>query len=106
MSLAIIMPVVLQNEPLVEMTLNAVAHLTTRHSAALYVVSNRLHVRTPGQLKAVMEERFAGNVHVLHEPGVERSVAGAWNHGCARALADGAEYIAIIANDTQLREDC
>jgi GT2 family glycosyltransferase len=106
MHIAIVMPVVLQNEALLEMTLDAAAHLTTRHSATLYVVSNRLHVRSPGELKAALEERFAGNVQVLHEPGVERSVAGAWNHGCQRACAEGADYLAIVANDTQLREDC
>ncbi len=106
MNLGIIMPVVLQNEALLEMTLDAVAHLTTRHIATLYVVSNRLHVCAPEHLEAALEERFAGNVRVLHEPGVERSVAGAWNHGCQYARADGAHYLAIVANDTQLREDC
>jgi GT2 family glycosyltransferase len=106
MNLAIVTPVVLQNEALLEMTLDAVVHLTTQHSATLYVVSNRLHVRSPEHLKASLEERFAGNVRLLHEPGVERSVAGAWNHGCACALADGAEYIAIVANDTRLRSNC
>lgn len=106
MHIAIVMPVVLQNEALFEMTLDAVAHLTTRHRATLYVVSNRLHVRSPEQLERSLQERFAGNVRLLHEPGVERSVAGAWNHGCACALADGADYIAIVANDTRLQDDC
>jgi GT2 family glycosyltransferase len=106
MNVAIIMPVILQNEALLEVTLDAVAHLTTKYTASLYVVPNRLHVRVPEELKTALEERFAGMVRVLHEPGVERSVAGAWNHGCQQARADGADYLAMVANDTRLREDC
>ena len=100
------MPVVLQNETLLEVTLEAVAHLTTKYDATLYVVSNRLHVRTPEDLEAMLGERFDGKVQVLHEPGVERSVAGAWNHGCQHARAQGADYVAMVANDTRLRPDC
>src|SRR5439155_17526038 len=74
--------------------------------ATLYVVSNRLHVRTPDDLEAVLAGRLAGNARVVHEPGVERSVAGAWNHGCQQALKEGADYLAMVANDTRLRHDC
>ena len=106
MKIAIVMPVVLQNEALLTLTLEAVAHLRTRHEATLYMVSNRLHVCSPEQLKTHLDERFAGRVRLLHETGVERSVAGAWNHGCGHALEDGADYIAIVANDTRLNADC
>lgn len=106
MKLAIIIPVVLQNRELLELTINSVRHLRTFHSATLYVVCNRLHVCLPDELHAALAEHFEGAVRVLHEPGVERSVAGAWNHGCALSIQDGADYLAIIANDTQLREDC
>src|SRR5438045_830975 len=106
MKLGIIMPVVLQNETLLEVTLDAVTHLTTRYTATLYVVSNRLHVRTPEDLEAILADCFAGKVRVLHEPGVERSVAGAWNHGCQHARAEGADYIAMVAHDTGLRPEC
>jgi GT2 family glycosyltransferase len=106
MRIAIVMPVVLQNETLLGLTLDAAAHLTTQYSATLYVVSNRLHVCAPDELKAAIERRFYGAVEVLHEPGVERSVAGAWNHGCALATKGGVDYLALIANDTVLRDDC
>ena len=106
MKIAIVMPVVLQNETLLAITLEAAAHLTTRHEATLYVVSNRLHVCSPEMLQPALEQRFAGKVRLLHEAGVERSVAGAWNHGCQQAQAEGTDYLALVANDTRLREDC
>lgn len=106
MKLAIIIPVVLQNEALRTMTQEAVAHLKNRHQAILYVVCNRLHICVPEILRADLQSRFQGQVVVVHEPGVERSVAGAWNKGCELALADGANYLAVVANDTRLREDC
>jgi GT2 family glycosyltransferase len=106
MKLAIVMPVVLQTETLLTMTQEAVSHLKTRNNAVLYVVCNRLHVCLPEILRADLERQFWGQVVVVHEPGVERSVAGAWNKGCELALAAGADYIAVVANDTRLRENC
>jgi GT2 family glycosyltransferase len=104
--LAIVMPVVLQTEALFMMTQEAVSHLKVRHENVLYVVCNRLHVCPPDILRTDLQSRFEGRVVVVHEPGVERSVAGAWNKGCELALAAGADYIAVVANDTRLREDC
>jgi len=106
MKLAIVMPVVLQTEVLLQMTQEAVSHLKTRNETVLYVVCNRLHVCLPEILQADLQHRFQGEVVVVHEPGVERSVAGAWNKGCELALVDGADYLVIVANDTRLRDDC
>ena len=106
MKLAILMPVVLQTEILRNMTQESVSHLRSQHQAVLYIICNRLHVCTPEILRADLQTRFQGRVVVVHEPGVERSVAGAWNKGCELALADGADYMAIAANDTEVREDC
>jgi GT2 family glycosyltransferase len=100
------MPVVLQNEALLAITREAVAHLKTKHPATLYVVCNRLHVCLPEVLREELQSRFPGRVEIIHEPGVERSVAGAWNKGCELAMAAGADFIAIVANDTRLRPDC
>jgi GT2 family glycosyltransferase len=100
------MPVVLQTGALLAVTQKAVSHLRTRHTTVLYVVCNRLHVCLPEILQADLQARFEGQVIVVHEPGVERSVAGAWNKGCELALTNGADYLAIVANDTELREDC
>jgi GT2 family glycosyltransferase len=106
MKLAIVMPVVLQTEALVMLTREAVSHLKSKHAIVLYVVCNRLHARVPEVLREDLQSQFQGQVVVVHESGVERSVAGAWNKGCELALANGADYLAIVANDTRLREDC
>jgi GT2 family glycosyltransferase len=100
------MPVVLQNEPLLRLTREAVTHLTTTQEAVLYVVCNRLHVRVPDVLREELQSDFCGRVEVVHEPGVERSVAGAWNKGCELAIRENVNFITIVANDTRLRSDC
>jgi GT2 family glycosyltransferase len=106
MNLAIVMPVVLQTEALVTLTREAVSHLKSKHPIILYVVCNRLHVRLPEVLREDLQSQFQGRVIVVHEPGVERSVAGAWNKGCELALSDNADYIAVVANDTRLHANC
>ena len=106
MRLAIVMLVVLQNERILAMTLDAIAHLKTVHEATLYIICNRLHVCTPETLYTEAQSQFSGAVNVIHEAGVERSVAGAWNKGCQLAVDAGNDFIAIVANDTQLRHDC
>jgi uncharacterized RmlC-like cupin family protein len=82
MRVGIVMPVVLVQQPLLETTREAVDHLKTRHEAVLYVICNRIHICLPEELRADLELRFGGAVHVLNEPGVVRSVAGSWNKGC------------------------
>jgi GT2 family glycosyltransferase len=106
MRLAIITPVVLQNEAMLSLTKEAIAHFTSRHELRLYLVCNRLHVCLPEVLQAELAAQFPGQVTVVHEPGVERSVAGAWNKGCQLALAEEFDFMTIIANDTRLRPDC
>jgi hypothetical protein len=106
LKLGIVMPVVLQNETILTATLEAVAHLRTRHCAALYVVCNRLSVCGPRELERALAPQFSGAACVIYEPFVERSVAGAWNEGCDRAVADGSDYLAIVANDTRLEPEC
>jgi GT2 family glycosyltransferase len=100
------MPVILKERELLELTRECVSHLRTVHSASLYVVCNALHLCSVDELHADLQSRFNGPVAVLNEPGVVRSVAGSWNASAAQAFADGAEYIAAIANDAILREDC
>lgn len=106
MKIAIVTPVVLQNEAMLFKTLEAVEHMISSHSSVLYVVCNRLHVCLPEQLERFIAERFRGEINVVHEPGVERSVAGAWNVGCILAIRQGVDYIAMIANDTRLTQNC
>jgi GT2 family glycosyltransferase len=106
MNLGIVMPVILQRPELLDLTREAVSHLRATHHIRLYLVCNGLHVCSEDELQADLASRFAGDVAVINEVGVVRSVAGSWNVGTERALADGADYVAAIANDALLREDC
>jgi hypothetical protein len=106
MRLGIVMPVILQQQELLDLTRDAVSHLRTTHAARLYVVCNGLHLCTAEELQADLQSRFDGEVAIISEPGIVRSVAGSWNAGTALALADGADYVVAIANDARLRDDC
>lgn len=104
--IGIVMPVVLKQQALLDLTLDAVTHLRPAGVATLYVICNGLHVCAEDELRPMLQARFAGDVVVVNEPGVIRSVSGSWNEGARRAIADGAEYIAAVANDTLLRQGC
>ena len=106
MHIGIVMPVILQERSLFEYTFEAVECLKTSHTATLYVICNRLHLSTEEELQAELESRFSGKVIVINESGVTRSVSESWNLGATLAIADGAQYINFVANDTRLREDC
>jgi len=106
MKIGVVMPVILKEQQLLELTRESVSHLQTRHETTLFVVCNALHVCTAEELRKDLREGFDGQVEVLNEPGVSRSVAGSWNSGAELAFAAGAKYVAAIANDAILREDC
>jgi hypothetical protein len=106
MKLGIVMPVVLKEPRLLEITLQAVEHLRVNCTATLYVICNGLHVCSDSELHTQLGERFSGRVRVVNEPGVIRSVAGSWNEGARQAIEDGSGYIAAIANDAMLKPDC
>jgi GT2 family glycosyltransferase len=107
MRLGVVMPVYLQTEALLDLTCQAAAALrSSAEEATLYVVCNRLHGCTPEELRERLQRKAAVNVRVLHEPCVERSVAGAWNHGAAHALRDGADLVCVAANDVVVEPDC
>jgi GT2 family glycosyltransferase len=105
MKIGVVMPVILQQPALLELTLEAVRHLTASCDRALYIICNGLHICTEAELGAHLRECFTGPVAVINEPGVVRSVAGSWNEGVRRAIDDGAAYIAAVANDVLLRPD-
>jgi len=106
MRLAIVTPVVLQNQELLEVTLEAVRHFVTRHEATLYLMCNRLTVCSMDGLQAKVAENFLGPVRISYDSGTDRCVSESWNEGCKIAVADGVDYMAIIANDTRLKPDC
>lgn len=98
--LGIVMPVYLCQQPLLDLTIDAVTRLqVTQLPGKLYVVTTRLHLCTSSELQAMLAARCQLPVEVLHEDGVSLSVAGAWNRGCTRAIYDGADFLAICAND-------
>jgi hypothetical protein len=107
MRLGLIMPVwIHQSYELLGLTYRCVEKLRTSTQAHLWVVCNRLHLITPTELQQEMSVRCHFPLTVLHQPGVERSVAGAWNHGCRHALAWGAERLLILNNDVLVEPDC
>ncbi len=105
------MPVVLQNDALLRLTLKALSTLRLaddwreRHGAALfvYVVCNRLTVCTADELarRCLLELPAHVVLSVIHEQ--DRSVAGAWNRGAELALKDDCGTLVWMANDTELR---
>jgi hypothetical protein len=107
MKLGLIMPVWIQDNPdLLALTYRAAEALRTDAEPHLWVVCNRLHMVSPAELQRELSARCSVPVSVLHEPGVERSVAGAWNHGCRHALEWGADRLLIVANDVLVEPDC
>ncbi len=106
MKIAVVMPVILKEQQLLALTRESVSHLHTKHEATLYVVCNALQVCTAEELRADLQGRSGGQLVVLNEPGVSRSVAESWNVGAGLAFAAGAKYVAAIANDALLGEDC
>lgn len=106
MNLGVVMPVVLQNDTILAVTLEAVRSLRSTATTALYVVCNRLSVCSPEVLRCLLTQNFPGAVNLIYTPNVERSVAGAWNEGCRHAVAGQSEFIAVVANDTRLEPDC
>lgn len=104
--LSIVMPVWIQNKAVLQMTLEAVSHVyASSPGTSLLIITNRLHGCLPEDLEAMARKACPVRVYVHHEPGVERSVAGAWNKGCELAISEGAERIAIMANDVLVEED-
>lgn len=107
-SLAIVMPVWIQNDDLLKMTLQSLSsiHHDESHSIKIFVVTTRLHGITPDDFSLKCHKACCFDLEVLHDPGVDRSVAGAWNHGCRKALKWGADHMCIMANDVLLDHDC
>ncbi len=105
--LGIIMPVWLQEKPVLEMTMQAVASICTKTPTDLYLVPTRLKTQliSERQLQHLAEMNCGRITTVLYTPGLERSVAGAWNEGLKTAIADGCEHLMIMANDVVLQLD-
>lgn len=101
------MPVWLHHAPaLLDLTVRAAAALVTATPARLYVCCTRLRLCSPQELQDKLSAACPLPVTVLHEPGADKSVAGAWNWGVRTAFDDGAEYAVLTANDVVCEPAC
>lgn len=100
MKIAVTIPVwIYQNPALIEATQRAVARLRSDvHELTIYLACTRLHQIGPIDLQGYCQRETKHRVCVLHEPGVERSVAGAWNWGCGQGQHD---LYLLTANDVE-----
>jgi hypothetical protein len=104
-TLGVVMPVWLQEQSVLALTLKSLSTLKTQASCQVYVVPSRLRVELiqPHELQQkIVQATGVVTTHLLYVPNLERSVAGCWNSGISRAIADGADYILIYANDVML----
>jgi hypothetical protein len=100
----IICPVWVTNAPLLDTLLRAVSTWDLDPpSTRAYLVSNRLHEYSPDDLLRRGGSACPVPVTLLHEDGVSRSVAGAWNHGVDSARRDGCTRFVITAQDVDWR---
>jgi hypothetical protein len=107
MNIGVIIPVFVHTNPLlINATLDAASKLRSTHALHLYIACTRLHLITPEALQERLAAVCAFPVQVLYEPGVARSVAGAWNWGCREALRAGADYLVLTANDVAVEAEC
>jgi hypothetical protein len=104
MRIGVVMPLWLQDNPeILDQTARSVACLRSScHELRVYIACTRLGRGTPADLQAQLAEACAVPLEVLHEPYVERSVAGAWNWGCDHAFLWGAHFVQITANDVEV----
>ncbi len=96
---ALIIPVWCQNADSLNMFLGAAATWKEQAPLVVYAPTNRLAGITPEELQAQLRAASGQTVQVLHQPGKERSVAGAWNFGVQTALAAGHLDFVVTAMD-------
>lgn len=107
MKVAVTMPLWVQDAPaLIDQTVKAASCLSSRHELRLFTACTRLHQIEPEKLQDKLRATAPCLVTVLHEPFVERSVAGAWNWGCQHGLSWGADYLLVTANDVEVEPEC
>lgn len=96
---ALIIPVWCQNADTLHMFLSAAETWRQQSPLRVYAPTNRLHQIKPEELQAQLADKSGQEVRVMHEDGVERSVAGAWNHALRAAEADGLTDFVVTAMD-------
>lgn len=107
MKIGVTIPIWIQDNPaLIDQTVKAASCLKSQHEIRLFVACTRLHQIEPVALQDKIQAACDFHVTVLHEPFVERSVAGAWNWGCKHALEENADYLMVTANDVEVEPGC
>jgi hypothetical protein len=98
----VVMPVVVQSQVMLDMTLSAAAGLRDQGcNVKLYVMANRLRLDGLDEAKFTRLLRDRAKREVVVVPG-DRCVAASWNEGFRLAMADGASLLAVLANDAFL----
>ncbi len=105
--LTVVMPVWSHGQPaLIDLAVDAASRLKCQASAELAVVFTRVHGIGAEEMRERVQAVCPLLVRVLFEPGMERSVAGAWNWGCRAGFEAGSEFILLTANDVLLEPEC
>lgn len=102
--LGVIMPVVLQNESMLEMTLETLRTIRCPVPWSFYLMCNRLTVRSIEDMLDLLRANLDGPRSVACQV-QERTVAGAWNEGIRLAQRDGIDMFLVMANDVRLQPD-
>lgn len=100
---AIVCPVWVTNGDLMVTALRAFSTWDGGPGWEAILVANRLHEWTPDEFREKVREVCPIPATLLHEDGVSRSVAGAWNHGVYEAEGRGHDRVVIAAQDTDWR---
>lgn len=106
MRLGITVPVVIQNDAMLEATLACIKSLVSSHEQRLYIVLNKMTARTPEYFAGLVKPLFRGKVKLIHPTLNHRSVAAAWNMGFSDSIRDACDMLMVVANDTELTETC
>lgn len=100
---AVVIPVVLQNMTMIQMTSNAIMSIKSNTNITVYLAVNKVMKNFDiAHFAKGLSEACKFNVVAFN---TNTSVAGAWNYGCKKAITENVDYIMIMGNDVTLRID-
>ena len=102
-TIGVVMPVWMQNDAMLQQTIECVRRIESKHPVRLYIVTTRLHGMSPEELQTKLSGQVP--VKVIHTEAVSLSVAAAWNLGFRNAIDAGCGMLMILANDVLLEPD-
>lgn len=103
----IVMPVWLQETPILAMTERTIHTIKSTADVRLYIVPSRLkpELITAKDLEVQATAWSRVPTKVICTPVIDNSVAKCWNIGCMQAFQDGCHFALIHANDVLLTEN-